>query len=141
MPGWICLTLDLWNSNNTTGYVFITGQFIDSEWNIHKRLLSVVMELYPESEFAFSHAVSTCLTNWNIQGRLFSVTLNQNQPLSEIEALQVCQEMVKKVRDCVKYVKASEALEEYFPDLKQLQILNTRNLSLDDQTKWNTTYP
>ncbi|GJU00489.1 zinc finger BED domain-containing protein DAYSLEEPER-like protein [Tanacetum coccineum] len=176
MPGRICLTLDLWNSNNTTGYVFITGQFIDSEWNIHKRLLSVVMELYPESEFAFSHAVCTCLIDWNIQGRLFSVTLNQNQPFSEIgieslisllseknprilngqlvltnclaraltsaaqEALQVCQEMVKKVRDCVKYVKASEALEEYFPDLKQLQVLNTRNLSLDDQTKWNTTY-
>ncbi|GJR67155.1 zinc finger BED domain-containing protein DAYSLEEPER-like protein [Tanacetum coccineum] len=176
MPGRICLTLDLWNSNNTTGYVFITGSFIDSEWNIHKRLLSVVMELYPESEFAFSHAVCTCLIDWNIQGRLFSVTLNQNQPFSEIgieslisllseknprilngqlvltnclaraltsaaqEALQVCQEMVKKVRDCVKYVKASEALEEYFPDLKQLQVLNTRNLSLDDQTKWNTTY-
>ncbi|GJV03448.1 zinc finger BED domain-containing protein DAYSLEEPER-like protein [Tanacetum coccineum] len=151
-------------------------RFIDSEWNIHKRLLSVVMELYPESEFAFSHAVCTCLIDWNIQGRLFSVTLNQNQPFSEIgieslisllseknprilngqlvltnclaraltsaaqEALQVCQEMVKKVRDCVKYVKASEALEEYFPDLKQLQVLNTRNLSLDDQTKWNTTY-
>ncbi|GJS13222.1 zinc finger BED domain-containing protein DAYSLEEPER-like protein [Tanacetum coccineum] len=60
--------------------------------------------------------------------------------ISTQEALQVCQEMAKKVRDCVKYVKASEALEEYFPDLKQLQVLNTRNLSLDDQTKWNTTY-
>nr|GEX82271.1 zinc finger BED domain-containing protein DAYSLEEPER-like [Tanacetum cinerariifolium] len=175
MPGRICLTFDVWNSNNTTGYVFITDQFIDSEWNIHKRLLSVVMELYPESEFFFNDAVSTCLTDWNIQGRLFSVTLNQNQPLSEIgidipvvcflknphilngqlvltnclvraltsvaqEALQVCQEMVKKVRDCVKYVKASKAPEEYFPDLKQLHVLNTRNLSLDDQTKWNTTY-
>ncbi|GJS13218.1 zinc finger BED domain-containing protein DAYSLEEPER-like protein [Tanacetum coccineum] len=115
MPGRICLTLDLWNSNNTTGYVFITGQFIDSEWNIHKRLLSVVMELYPESEFAFSHACCT------------------RSPSS-------VSKMVKKVRDCVKYVKASEALEEYFPDLKQLQVLNTRNLSLDDQTKWNTTY-
>nr|GFB13806.1 zinc finger BED domain-containing protein DAYSLEEPER-like [Tanacetum cinerariifolium] len=84
MLGRICLTLDVWNSNNTTGYIFITGQFIDSEWNIHKRLLSVVMELYPVSEFAFRDAVSTCLTDWNIQGRLFSVTLNQNQPLSEI---------------------------------------------------------
>ncbi|GJS36336.1 zinc finger BED domain-containing protein DAYSLEEPER-like protein [Tanacetum coccineum] len=84
MPGRICLTLDLWNSNNTTGYVFITGQFIDSEWNIHKRLLSVVMELYPESEFAFSHAVCTCLIDRNIQGRLFSVKLNQTQPFSEI---------------------------------------------------------
>ncbi|GKF80597.1 hypothetical protein Tco_0239199, partial [Tanacetum coccineum] len=38
MPGRICLTLDLWNSNNTTGYIFIRGQFTDGEWNIHKRL-------------------------------------------------------------------------------------------------------
>nr|GEU48029.1 zinc finger BED domain-containing protein DAYSLEEPER-like [Tanacetum cinerariifolium] len=51
MPGQICLTLDVWNSNNTTGYVFITGKFIDSEWKIHKRLLNVMMELYPESKF------------------------------------------------------------------------------------------
>ncbi|PWA78911.1 hypothetical protein CTI12_AA210540 [Artemisia annua] len=176
IPGRICLTLDLWISNNTTGYVFITGQFIDNEWNIHKRLLSVVMEPYPESDFTFSHAVSTCLTDWNIQDRLFSVTLNQNQPLSDIgldsirsllsgknsgilngqlvltnclaraltsiaqEALQAGQATVKKVRDCVKYVKASE-MEKYVLDLKQnIHVLNTRNLSLDDQTKWNTTY-
>nr|GEV53628.1 zinc finger BED domain-containing protein DAYSLEEPER-like [Tanacetum cinerariifolium] len=115
MPSRICLTLDVWNSNNTTGYVFITGQFIDSDWNIHKRLPSVVIELYPESIFTFSQACCK-------------------------ETLQVCQEMVKKVTDYVKYVKASKALEEYFPDLKQLQVLNTRNLSLDDQTKLNTTY-
>nr|GEV72289.1 zinc finger BED domain-containing protein DAYSLEEPER-like [Tanacetum cinerariifolium] len=134
MPGWICLTLDVWNSNNRTGYVFITGQFIDSEWNIHKRLLSVVMELYPESEFAFRDVVSTCLTDWNI----FLLTNCLVRALTSVaqETLQACQEMVKKVRECVKYVKASE----YFPDLKQLQVLNTRNLSLDDQTKWNTTY-
>ncbi|GJR69477.1 zinc finger BED domain-containing protein DAYSLEEPER-like protein [Tanacetum coccineum] len=177
MPGRICLTLDLWNSNNTTGYIFIRGQFTDSEWNIHKRLLKVVMEPYPESDSAFTNAVSACLSDWNIKGRLFSVTLNQNQPLSEIginglrsllstktpcilngqllltnclarsltsivqEALQVCEETVKKVRNCVKYVKTSEPIEDYFLGLKQqLNVLNTRNLSLDDQTKWNTTY-
>ncbi|GJT26330.1 zinc finger BED domain-containing protein DAYSLEEPER-like protein [Tanacetum coccineum] len=177
MPGRICLTLDLWNSNNTTGYIFIRGQFTDGEWNIHKRLLKVVMEPYPESDSAFTNTVSACLSDWNIKGRLFSVTLNQNQPLREItinglrsllstktpcilngqllltnclarsltsivqEALQVCEETVKKVRNCVKYVKTSEPIEDYFLGLKQqLQVLNTRNLSLDDQTKWNTTY-
>ncbi|PWA50511.1 High mobility group (HMG) box domain-containing protein [Artemisia annua] len=56
MFGRICLTIDLWNSNNTTGYIFITGRFIDSEWNIHKRLLKVVMEPYPESDFTFTNA-------------------------------------------------------------------------------------
>nr|GEY99809.1 zinc finger BED domain-containing protein DAYSLEEPER-like [Tanacetum cinerariifolium] len=177
MPGRICLTLDPWNSNNTTGYIFIRGQFTDSEWNIRKRLLKVVMEPYPESDSAFTNAVSACLSDWNIKGRLFSVTLNQNQSLREIsinglrsllstktlcilngqllltnclarsltsivqQALQVCEETVKKVRNCVKYVKTSEPIEDYFLGLKQqLNVLNTRTLSLDDQTKWNTTY-
>ncbi|PWA34537.1 BED zinc finger, hAT family dimerization domain protein [Artemisia annua] len=84
MLGRICFTLDLWNSNNTTGYIYIMGQFTDSDWNIHKRLLKVVMEPYPESDSAFTNVVSACLSVGNIKGRLFSVTLNQNQPLSEI---------------------------------------------------------
>ncbi|XP_024980646.1 zinc finger BED domain-containing protein DAYSLEEPER-like [Cynara cardunculus var. scolymus] len=175
MPGRICLTLDLWNSYHTTGYVFVTAQFIDSEWKMHRRLLNVVMEPYPESDSAFSHAVSTCLNDWNMEGRLFSLTINQ--PLSEVginslrsllseknpnilggqlllrnclarslsciaqEALKEGQETVKKVRDCVKYVKTSESLEEKFLTLKQqLQVLSTKTLSLDDQTRWNTTY-
>ncbi|GJS29675.1 zinc finger BED domain-containing protein DAYSLEEPER-like protein [Tanacetum coccineum] len=127
MPGRICLTLDLWNSNNTTGYVFITGQFIDSEWNIHKRLLSVVMEL----EIGIESLISL-LSEKNpriLNGQLVLTNcLARALTSAAQEALQVCQEMVKKVIDCVKYVKASEALEEYFPDLKQLQVLNTRNL-------------
>ncbi|KAI3775432.1 hypothetical protein L1987_50008 [Smallanthus sonchifolius] len=82
MPGRVCLTLDLWNSHHTTGYVFVTGQFIDSDWKIHKKLLNVVMEPYPESDSAFSHAVSACLSDWNLEGKVFSLTINQ--PISEI---------------------------------------------------------
>ncbi|KAK9071362.1 hypothetical protein SSX86_009930 [Deinandra increscens subsp. villosa] len=175
MPGRICLTLDLWNSHHTTGYVFVTGQFIDSDWKIHKKLLNVVMEPYPESDSAFSHAVSTCLSDWNLEGKVFSLTINQ--PLSEIgvnslrnllseknpnilngqllltncfarslsgiahDTLKACQEVVKKVRDTVKYVKTSESVEEKFLVLKQqLQVLSAKTLLLDDQTQWNTTY-
>lgn len=175
MPGRICLTLDLWNSCQTTGYVFVTGQFVDHDWKIHRKLLNVVMEPFPESDSAFSHAVSSCLSDWNMEGRLFSLTVNQNisevgidslrsllseknpsilggqlllrhclaRSLSSIayEALQAGQEMVKKVRDCVKYVKTSEVLEERFLDLKQqLQVPSMKTLALDDQTRWNTTY-
>lgn len=81
MPGHISLTLDLWNSSHTTGYVFVTGQFIDSDWKMHRKLLNVVMEPYPDSDSAFSHAVSACLSDWNIEGKLFSLTINQ--PLSD----------------------------------------------------------
>ncbi|KAK9055110.1 hypothetical protein SSX86_026191 [Deinandra increscens subsp. villosa] len=175
MPGRICLTLDLWTSCQTTGYVFVMGQFVDNEWKIHRKLLNVVMEPFPESDSAFSHAVASCLSDWNMEGRLFSITINQNlsevginslrsllseknpntlggrsllnhclaRSLSSIalEAFKVCQETVNKVRDCVKYVKTSDVLEEKFLELKQqLQVPSTKTLALDDQSRWNTTY-
>ncbi|KAK2992142.1 hypothetical protein RJ640_017064 [Escallonia rubra] len=55
--------------------------FLDSDWKMHRKVLNVVMEPYPDSEAAFSHAVSACLSDWNMDGRLFSVTINQ--PLSD----------------------------------------------------------
>ncbi|KAI3811210.1 hypothetical protein L1987_20929 [Smallanthus sonchifolius] len=110
-----------------------------------------------------------------MEGRLFSITINQNlseaginslrsllseknpntlggrsllnhclaRSLSSIalEAFKVCQETVNKVRDCVKYVKTSDVLEEKFLELKQqLQVPSMKTLALDDQTRWNTTY-
>ncbi|KAI3495970.1 hypothetical protein L1887_38318 [Cichorium endivia] len=175
MPGRVSLAVDLYGSCQTTGYVYVTGQFVDSEWKIHRKLLNVVMEPYPDSDSAFSHAVSACLSDWNMEGRLFSITINQ--PVSEIgteslrnllseknpnilggqlllgnclsrsisgivsESLAANQETVKKVRDCVKYVKTSESLEEKFLTLKQqLQVPSTKTLAIDDQSQWNTTY-
>ncbi|KAL3824514.1 hypothetical protein ACJIZ3_020543 [Penstemon smallii] len=81
IPGRICLTLDLWSSSRTIGYMFLTGQFVDSDWKIHRKLLNVIMEPYPESDAAFSHSISACLSDWNKDGKLFSVTINQ--PLSD----------------------------------------------------------
>ncbi|XP_010313781.1 zinc finger BED domain-containing protein DAYSLEEPER-like [Solanum lycopersicum] len=77
VPGRICLTLDMWSSCYTVGYVFITGQYIDSEWKIHRKILNIIMEPYPDSDTAFSHAVAACLSDWSMEGKLFSVTINQ----------------------------------------------------------------
>nr|XP_016466018.1 PREDICTED: zinc finger BED domain-containing protein DAYSLEEPER-like [Nicotiana tabacum]XP_016466019.1 PREDICTED: zinc finger BED domain-containing protein DAYSLEEPER-like [Nicotiana tabacum] len=81
VPGRICLTLDMWSSCYTVGYVFITGQYIDSEWKIHRKILNVIMEPYPDSDTAFSHAVAACLSDWSMEGKLFSVTINH--PISD----------------------------------------------------------
>nr|GME05984.1 zinc finger BED domain-containing protein DAYSLEEPER-like [Ipomoea batatas] len=175
MPGRICLTLDMWSSHLRVGYMFITGQFIDSDWKIHRKVLNVIMEPYPDSDTAFSHAIAVCLSDWSIEGKLFSVTINQ--PLTDsaidnvrallsvknplilngqllvgnclartlssiaVDALNFAHEAIKRVRDSVKYVKTSESNEERFLELKQhLQVPTTKNLSLDDQTQWNTTF-
>ncbi|CAM8928975.1 unnamed protein product [Rhodiola kirilowii] len=81
IPGRICLALDLWTSSQTMGYVFLTGYYIDNNWRSNRRLLNVVMEPYPDSDTAFSHAIAACLSDWSLENKLFSVTVNQ--PLSD----------------------------------------------------------
>lgn len=79
-PGRVCITLDLWTSDQTLGYVFVTGHFIDEDWKLHKRILNVVMVTSPDSDEAFSQAVVACLSDWAIENRLFTITLDQSIP-------------------------------------------------------------
>ncbi|XP_068483967.1 zinc finger BED domain-containing protein DAYSLEEPER isoform X2 [Phaseolus vulgaris] len=77
LPGRVCLTLDVWTSSQSLGYVFITGYFVDHDWKLQRRILNVVLEPYPYSDSALTHAVAVCLSDWGLEGRLFSVTCNQ----------------------------------------------------------------
>lgn len=88
IPGRICLTLDLWSSNLSVGYVFLTGYYIDTDWKTQSRILNVVMEPYLDSDTVFSHAVAVCISDWSLESKVFSITVNQ--PLNEtgIETLR-----------------------------------------------------
>ncbi|XP_054821428.1 zinc finger BED domain-containing protein DAYSLEEPER-like [Prosopis cineraria] len=175
IPGRICLTLDMWTSSQSVGYVYINAHFVDIDWKLRRRILNVVMEPYPDSDSALSHAVAVCLSDWSLEGRLFSITSNQAlngaafenlRPLLSVknplilngqlvlgnciarelsrvatDLLGSAQDIVRKIRSSVKYVKTSESREEKFLELKQqLQVPSEKNLFIDDQTQWNTTY-
>ncbi|WRX33830.1 snRNA-activating protein complex subunit 1 - like 1 [Theobroma cacao] len=57
------------------------------------------------------------------------------------DVLGAGQEIIKKIRDSVKYVKASESHDDKFVQVKnQLQVPSEKSLFLDNQTQWNTTY-
>ncbi|KAI4380462.1 hypothetical protein MLD38_006651 [Melastoma candidum] len=88
MPGRFCLTVDLWTSSQNLGYLFLTGHFMDHDWKMHRRLLNVVMEPFPESDTALSHAVATCLGDWNLESKLFSITFNQASTQAGLENLR-----------------------------------------------------
>lgn len=88
IPGHFCLTLDFWTSKLTLGYVFITGHFIDSNWKIQKKLLNVLMESYPESDEALSLAVANCVSEWGLDGKLFSVTFNHPASKPAVENIR-----------------------------------------------------
>ncbi|KAL6144862.1 hypothetical protein ACLB2K_055552 [Fragaria x ananassa] len=77
-PGRISLTVDLWTSNQNLGYVFLTGHFVDSDWNSYSRILNVITVPSPDSGDTFSQAILTCLSDWHVEGRLFTITLDQS---------------------------------------------------------------
>ncbi|XP_058004818.1 zinc finger BED domain-containing protein DAYSLEEPER isoform X2 [Hevea brasiliensis] len=176
IPGRVSLTLDLATSNLNIGYAFLAGHFIDDDWNLHRLVLNVVMLPFPDSDYAFNQAVVSCISDWNLESRLFTLTLDQPfsneniivnlrgllsvknpllfngqllkgncyaRVLSRLaqDALGAMGEVIRRIRESVKYVKTSETHDEKFNELRQqLQVPSTKELIIDDQTKWSTTY-
>ncbi|KAK4252920.1 hypothetical protein QN277_011049 [Acacia crassicarpa] len=175
IPGRVNLTLDLWTSNQTVAYAFLRGHFIDSDWNVHHPILNVIMVPFPDSDDSYNKVVVTCLTDWQLNGRVFTLALDQSlnenvmgnlrgllsarnpvifngQLVSRncfarvlgrlaLDALWAMRETVRKIRESVKLVKISKSNEAEFNKLRQqLQVPSTKDLFIDNQTKWDTTY-
>ncbi|XP_076931609.1 zinc finger BED domain-containing protein DAYSLEEPER-like [Bidens hawaiensis] len=75
--GQVNLSLDMCATDQSVGYVYITGQFIDDDWKLHRKILSVCLLPFPDSESAFSHAVLSCVADWNLENKLLGVTLDE----------------------------------------------------------------
>lgn len=178
ISGRVSLSLDIWTSGDTFGYAFLRGHFIDNNWNSQCRILNVVRIPSPYAYDALNLAVLTCLSNWRLDGRVFSLTVDVDQSflsdaiaknlraflvandakflngqlllgncLAQVlcqlaqEAISSTGEVVWKIRESVKYVKSSIMREEKFLELKHhLQVPCARELSMDNQTRWDTTY-
>lgn len=78
MVGRISLTIGLWTTSQTLGYVCLNGQFIDSDWKLHRRMLNFMMVSSPHSENALSEVIGISLSEWNIKDKLFTITLDNN---------------------------------------------------------------
>lgn len=78
MLGRISLTIGLWTTSQTLGYVCLNGQFIDSDWKLHRRMLNFMMVSSPHSENALSEVISISLSEWNMKDKLFTITLDNN---------------------------------------------------------------
>ncbi|KMZ65015.1 HAT family dimerization domain-containing protein [Zostera marina] len=78
MPGRVSLTIGLYTTSQTLGYVSLTGHFIGNDWRLHKRMLNFMMVSSPHSENALSDAIGYCLSEWNMKSKLFTITLDNN---------------------------------------------------------------
>ena len=69
-----CLTTDTWTSIQNLNYMCLTTHFIDSNWKIHKRILSFrLVENYKGK--TLGKAVEMCLLNWGID-KILTITVD-----------------------------------------------------------------
>ncbi|XP_010497000.1 PREDICTED: zinc finger BED domain-containing protein DAYSLEEPER-like [Camelina sativa] len=78
IPGGVNLTVDLWSSKQSVGYAFLTGHFIDKDWNLTHRLLNVAVVASPDSDFALNQPVEACLSEWKLEGKISSIAVSQS---------------------------------------------------------------
>ncbi|XP_047074183.1 zinc finger BED domain-containing protein RICESLEEPER 2-like [Lolium rigidum] len=78
LPGRVSLTIGLWTTSQTLGYVSLAAQFIDTEWKVHRRMLNFTMVPSPHPQNAVTDAISRCLPDWGMKDKLFTITLEND---------------------------------------------------------------
>ena len=72
----ISLTTDLWTSNQTISYMCVVAHFIDKDWKMQTRVLSFIDLDPPHSGHVISDAIYECVTEWKIEKKIISITLD-----------------------------------------------------------------
>ncbi|XP_022683481.1 zinc finger BED domain-containing protein RICESLEEPER 2-like [Setaria italica] len=72
----VCLTSDLWTSIQNLGYMVVTAHYITPDFKIKKKIISFKEVKYPHSGFAIEEALVSCLTEWGIRNKLFTLTVD-----------------------------------------------------------------
>ncbi|KAL5552402.1 hypothetical protein UlMin_002578 [Ulmus minor] len=86
--GRVSLTSDLWSSCISDGYMYLIAHFIDKEWRLQKRILNFCFMPPPHTGVALSEKIFDLLCGWKIEGKLFSLTLdNASSNDVSVEAL------------------------------------------------------
>ncbi|XP_074568451.1 zinc finger BED domain-containing protein RICESLEEPER 2-like [Curcuma longa] len=70
----VSLTIDTWTSIQTINYMCLTAHFIDTNWNLQKRILNFCPITSHKGE-AVSLAIENCLRSWRIN-RIFTITID-----------------------------------------------------------------
>jgi hypothetical protein len=72
----VSLTADLWTSNQNMGYLCVTCHYIDVEWKLYKRIIKFALVETPHGGKALFNAMLRTLCEWNIEDKIFSITLD-----------------------------------------------------------------
>ncbi|KAL7152563.1 hypothetical protein ABFS83_04G105800 [Erythranthe nasuta] len=81
IPGRLNITVDVWTSDKSyksLAYVLLTGHFIDHDLKLQRRILNFIAVEFPDSDIALSEGIAACLTDWNVEEKLFTITLDHS---------------------------------------------------------------
>ncbi|KAL6521245.1 hypothetical protein OROGR_017814 [Orobanche gracilis] len=68
--------LNAWSSIVTDGYITMTAHFVDEEWVLQKKILNFSYMPPPHNGVALSEKLLDLATQWGIEKKLFSLTLD-----------------------------------------------------------------
>jgi len=64
----VSLTMDMWTSNQTLGYMCVTCHFLDANWKMHKRIMKFsVVKTPPHTGVALFNVILKAIQEWNIE--------------------------------------------------------------------------
>ncbi|KAL9253482.1 Zinc finger BED domain-containing protein [Drosera capensis] len=97
-PGRICLTIHSWKTRDTGDeYVFISAQFIDDHWKLHRRVLCLRAAAPTYGGISFNDDVAYSLSQWSIENKIFSVTVDDSSPDESIASSLLSDLLSKRV--------------------------------------------
>uniref|UniRef100_A0ACD6AFF9 Uncharacterized protein n=1 Tax=Avena sativa TaxID=4498 RepID=A0ACD6AFF9_AVESA len=72
----VSLTMDLWTSNQTIGYMVITAHFINDCWKLEKRIIKFNALETPHTGVSMFNMVLKCIRELNLEDKIFAITLD-----------------------------------------------------------------
>ncbi|KAG6520199.1 hypothetical protein ZIOFF_017237 [Zingiber officinale] len=97
----ISLTTDCWKSKTQKiEYMVVTGHWIDSCWNLQKRVLSFINVPPPRGGLQISDAIFKCMKEWGIENKVFTITVD-NASSSEYPTSNLFLQEVQKIKSAL----------------------------------------
>ncbi|KAL1187796.1 Zinc finger BED domain-containing protein RICESLEEPER 1 [Cardamine amara subsp. amara] len=84
LPGKISISVDVWSgSDDSDEFLCLVAHYIDETWELKKRVLNFFMVDPSHSGEMLAEVIITCLMEWDIDRKLFSMASSHSPPFGE----------------------------------------------------------
>ncbi|XP_015575451.2 zinc finger BED domain-containing protein RICESLEEPER 2-like [Ricinus communis] len=78
LPGKISVSANLWSASDDAEYLCLIAHYIDEGWQLKKKVLNFVLVDPTHTEDMHSEVIMSCLMDWDIDRKLFSMTFDSH---------------------------------------------------------------